>query len=164
MNISDANDVNVVLRYLLGLRSEYELEVDDQDLYDNAREAAKRLVTRARKALSAGLDAGDIEDAWERLDLQPWWDEPVPYRPIADVPDPRGLLSDPAGPTDCAHRATPHDHRAVMGVPYVRLPDGRHRHEYLHQALEHRHADGDRPHGYFEHPEDGVPNQKGAQP
>jgi hypothetical protein len=31
-----------------------------------------------------------------------------------------------------------------------------HTHEYQGQKLVHDHPDGDLPHGYFEHPEDGV--------
>lgn len=37
--------------------------------------------------------------------------------------------------------------------PYLALPNGSHRHEYLGQALVHRHTH-DGPHGYYEHDED----------
>lgn len=74
MNIAEANDLNTTLRYLLGLRTEFEQNVDDQDLYDNAREATVRLVERGHEVLGPGLRREDIEDAWERLDLPPWRD------------------------------------------------------------------------------------------
>jgi hypothetical protein len=67
VNITEANSLNVVLRYLLGLRTDAEQNIDDQDLYDNAREHAAGLVERANKTLGAGLRREDIEDAWERL-------------------------------------------------------------------------------------------------
>lgn len=38
-----------------------------------------------------------------------------------------------------------------------------HWHSYAGQMLEHSHADGDKPHGYYEHPEDAGGTQDGAE-
>lgn len=108
MNISEANDLNKVLRYVLGWSEDPEV----------ARDAAVRLTERANRTLGAGLRPQDVEDAWDHLELPGWLDdEPIPWRPVSDVPDPNGLLSDPAGPRDCRRRLTPHDHTHVSAGP-----------------------------------------------
>lgn len=63
LTIEQANDVNTVLRWALGIPLELGvLKVDVTD--DKAHDAAMRLVGHARKALSAGLGTADVEAAW----------------------------------------------------------------------------------------------------
>lgn len=75
MNISEANDVNTLLRWLTGdlphidERNEY----DEADLVlmqdDDARRAAARLADRAHKALHCGLTAEKVHQAWDQVRL-----------------------------------------------------------------------------------------------
>lgn len=39
---------------------------------------------------------------------------------------------------------------------------GLHEHKFQGQTLRHAHLGGDRPHGYYEHPEDGGPRKSGT--
>lgn len=59
MNISEANDLNTVLRYLLDVRRN-----GQPVARDSAREASARLADRARKPLGAGLDGDDVRELW----------------------------------------------------------------------------------------------------
>lgn len=40
---------------------------------------------------------------------------------------------------------------------FVKQPELEHTHRHAGQTLRHRHADGQKPHDYFEHPEDAQP-------
>lgn len=59
MNITEANDLNVLLRYLLGLSP---LPNDDE-----ARGAAERLAAKANKTLAAGLTSERVAAAWPEV-------------------------------------------------------------------------------------------------
>jgi hypothetical protein len=59
VNVSEANDFNLVLCYLLGLDGPMG-RVDPE----SARNAALRLTARAHRALSAGLNPLQVHDAW----------------------------------------------------------------------------------------------------
>jgi hypothetical protein len=71
MNISEANDVNTLLAWLTRTAPPVPDGVDEgawllaQD--DDAKNAAKALAERARRALHAGMSATDVEAAWERV-------------------------------------------------------------------------------------------------
>ncbi len=60
MNITEANELNHVLDFLLGIKTHP--EIDEA----TARAAASRLAERAYKALSAGLDGTTVREAWDR--------------------------------------------------------------------------------------------------
>lgn len=88
MNVGEANDLNTLLRYVLGIRRDHEVDVDDQEFCDDAEDAAARLAERANKALNAGLKEVDVRDAWQNLELGPWdmWaQDPVPLMVDASV-------------------------------------------------------------------------------
>ena len=68
MNISEANDINTVLRYVLRLPN----GVGEFRTAQQVHEAAERLAGRAHKTLSAGLMASDVRDA--PLPLRDRWD------------------------------------------------------------------------------------------
>ncbi len=65
MNISEANAVNTVLNHL-GVTPRYLTGSDLAKTPEPARvvEAARLLADRANRALSAGVDAGDVDRAW----------------------------------------------------------------------------------------------------
>lgn len=73
MNISEANDVNTVLRWLTGDLPHVDERnlLDEADLVlqqdDDARRAAQRLADRAHKTLHAGMTPADVEQAWEKV-------------------------------------------------------------------------------------------------
>lgn len=73
MNISEANDVNTLLRWLTGDLPHVDESnlLDDADLVlqqdDDARKAAMRLADRAYKALHAGLTGDRVQEAWEKV-------------------------------------------------------------------------------------------------
>lgn len=60
MNISEANDTNTILRYLLN-QARWPVGVPTDA---EAQAAAERLADRAHKPLSAGLRAQDVTEAW----------------------------------------------------------------------------------------------------
>ncbi|QKV74513.1 hypothetical protein [Amycolatopsis sp. Hca4] len=60
MNITEANDTNRVLRYLLDLRQGVEPARDD-----DVRDAALRLSARINKALHAGITPSQVGTEWE---------------------------------------------------------------------------------------------------
>lgn len=67
MNITEANDTNTVLRYLLGLPN----LTGDVPTDDQAQDAAERLAEKAAKALHAGLRPVDVAQAWHRVQVCP---------------------------------------------------------------------------------------------
>ncbi|MBO0875374.1 MAG: hypothetical protein J2P19_18485 [Pseudonocardia sp.] len=87
MNVQEAKSVNTVLRYILGLRKPEHVDIDDQEIRDDAEAEAAWLATRARAVLPDGLTRDQVHDAWKHLELGPWLDhEGVP-------------ISEPAGGT-----------------------------------------------------------------
>lgn len=60
MNITEANDLNVVLRHMLQLPA----PGDREDVAGEALAAAQRLADRANRALGAGLDGRAVAAAW----------------------------------------------------------------------------------------------------
>lgn len=76
MNMTEANDTNTLLRWLLGIRRPAEIEIDDQELADAAEEAAARLAGRAYLSLSAGVTEDKVRGTWERVEACPWQDAP----------------------------------------------------------------------------------------
>lgn len=60
MNITEANDLNVVLRHMLQLPA----PGDREDAPGEALAAAQRLADRANRALGAGLDGPAVAAAW----------------------------------------------------------------------------------------------------
>lgn len=63
MNISEANDLNTLLHYVLNLSDALGVTPSD----DQARDAAERLADRANKALGAGLTSDTVVAAWPEL-------------------------------------------------------------------------------------------------
>lgn len=59
MTITEANKMNILLRYLLG-----EARESGRVSEESAREAAIYLADRASKALAAGLTPCDVEARW----------------------------------------------------------------------------------------------------
>lgn len=76
MNITEANDVNRVLSWVLGVRTDW--DHDDEVLFHEAGLAAARLAERAHKALSAGLTGDQVRAAWPRVEAGPWLDVKQP--------------------------------------------------------------------------------------
>lgn len=60
MLVSEANDTNRVLRYLLDLRQGAELGPDA-----DVRESAERLAGRMNKALRAGITPKEVSAGWD---------------------------------------------------------------------------------------------------
>lgn len=60
MNITEANDTNRVLRYVLAVRQGRHTADDGE-----VREAATRLAGRVNKALHAGTTPEDIDAQWD---------------------------------------------------------------------------------------------------
>jgi hypothetical protein len=63
VNISEGNDLNVLLRYVLNVNDGH----TDVPTVDKAREAAERLADRANKVLGAGLTSDRIAAMWPDL-------------------------------------------------------------------------------------------------
>lgn len=90
MNITEANDLNTLLNYVLS-------EHATGDAYDVARDAAERLADRAHKVLQAGWTGAATAEAFELLDLPgcygcPDCDDHEPERPVVDVLVAGGVL------------------------------------------------------------------------
>lgn len=86
--IGDANDVNTVLHWILGIRDGHTEDVDDSVLFESAREAAVRLADRANKTLSAGLNGTRVREAWDQVEAGPWHDdEPYEWDRGPDIED-----------------------------------------------------------------------------
>lgn len=60
MSIRDSVDLNIVLRYLLAIPRETQIEVTR----DDALRSARRLIGRANASLCAGLRPDQVEQAW----------------------------------------------------------------------------------------------------
>lgn len=71
LTIGEAQDVNSLLNWLLGIRPEY-TEMTDEELATEARAAAERLADKANKALSAGLNGKSVNEAWRHVEVGPW--------------------------------------------------------------------------------------------
>jgi hypothetical protein len=76
VNISEANDVNVLLRWITGTTprpTDIDL-LDEADVVlmedEDAKQAATRLAERAHTALHAGLTAAHVEQLWQRVSLE----------------------------------------------------------------------------------------------
>lgn len=67
MNITEANETNTVLDYLLGLPGPSGEVPSDE----TARAAAAHLAEKANKALGAGLTAQAVTDNWHRVQVCP---------------------------------------------------------------------------------------------
>lgn len=65
MNITEANDLNTVLEYVLNLTS----GAGAVPSSERAREAAARLADKAHKPLMAGLTSERVNAAWPDLEL-----------------------------------------------------------------------------------------------
>lgn len=64
MNMTEANNVNLLLDWLLGTE-------DDPPTSDQARQAAAALADRAYSALHAGFDASDVRHLWPAFPDEP---------------------------------------------------------------------------------------------
>jgi hypothetical protein len=91
MNIGEANDVAVLLHVLDGT-----CDITP----DHLLEVTARVADRAGKALQLTIQLDHVEVEHRLLLLSGgcccedvWADEQIPYRPVQNVPDPRGLLS-----------------------------------------------------------------------
>lgn len=67
VNIAEANDTNVILRYLLGLRGDTVASPSDKQ----AKEAAVRLADRANKATLATITGKQVTEAWSDVEVCP---------------------------------------------------------------------------------------------
>jgi hypothetical protein len=85
VNISEGNDVNELLYWLLGIRRDRENRTDEQ-ISDDVRDAAARLADRSHKALGAGLTSRAVHAGWDRVEVGPWAESAV----VEDV-DTKGL-------------------------------------------------------------------------
>lgn len=74
MTITEANDANTLLQWVLGIRQPSDVDVDDQELADAAEEAAARLADRAHRQLSAGLTGDAVHQGWAVVEACPWRD------------------------------------------------------------------------------------------
>ena len=75
LTITEADDVNTLLRWLFGIRQPGTANIDDQDHADKAEDAAARLADAAAKKLMAGLRGNDVHGHWCRVEACPWHDD-----------------------------------------------------------------------------------------
>jgi hypothetical protein len=73
VNISEANDVNILLSWALGYREKFGNRTDEQASV-MAQEAASRLADRATARLMAGLSGAEVAAAWAHVEAGPWRD------------------------------------------------------------------------------------------
>lgn len=73
LTIGEAQDVNSLLEWVLGIRPQY-TEMTDEELATEARASAERLADKANKTLSAGLNGKRVNDAWQHVEVGPWRD------------------------------------------------------------------------------------------
>lgn len=66
VNITEANDTNRLLRYVLGVRDSGQLPDDDQMLA-----AAARLAERVNKAIGCGITPAQVTAAWPNVEVCP---------------------------------------------------------------------------------------------
>lgn len=74
MTVTEANDTNTLLQWILGIRQPGDVDVDDQELADEAEKAAARLADRARLQQPAGLTGDAVHDGWAAVEACPWRD------------------------------------------------------------------------------------------
>lgn len=70
LTIGEAQDVNTILDWVLGIRPD--TNQTDEELQAAAKAAAEHLADKAFKALSAGLDARRVDAAWANVEACPW--------------------------------------------------------------------------------------------
>lgn len=73
MNISESNDINIVLSYLLGRREKFGNRTDTE-ASEMAQQAASRLADRATRRTMAGLSGEQVAAAWPTVEVGPWRD------------------------------------------------------------------------------------------
>lgn len=73
MNISESNDVNIVLSWMLGRRRPFGTRTDEQ-ASEYARKAAARLADRATARLQVGLTGEQVDELWQGVEACPWRD------------------------------------------------------------------------------------------
>lgn len=71
LTIGEAQDVNSLLSWVLGLRPTGTTKTDDE-LEADAKAAAMHLADKASKALSAGLNSPRVDEAWAAVEACPW--------------------------------------------------------------------------------------------
>lgn len=75
--VTNANDVNALLEYVIGFRPTGVDKTDDE-LCEAARQAAERLAEQAHSVLACGLNAKRVHETWSWMELGPWLEEGVP--------------------------------------------------------------------------------------
>ena len=73
MNISESNDINIMLGWVLGRREKFGNRTDEQ-ASEMAQAAASRLADRATRRLMAGLSGEQVADLWKGVEACPWRD------------------------------------------------------------------------------------------
>lgn len=70
LTIGEAQDVNVLLDWVLGIRPD--TAQTDEELQAAAKAAAEHLADKAFKALSAGIDGRRVDAGWAKVQVCPW--------------------------------------------------------------------------------------------
>lgn len=73
MNISESNDLNIVLGWMLGRRELFGRRTDAA-ASAMAQQAASRLADRATRRLMSGLTGDQVAELWKGVEACPWRD------------------------------------------------------------------------------------------
>lgn len=91
MNLREANDLDIVLRYFLGIPLPGGTPMGDEELSDAVEEITASLADRAHQLWPSALTGDAVHAAWRHLELGPWVDDlSVPF--VVDVPVKEGIL------------------------------------------------------------------------
>lgn len=73
MNISEANDTNILLSWVIGRREKFG-DRTDAEASEMTQKAAERLADRATARIMAGLSGEQVAAAWPMVEVGPWRD------------------------------------------------------------------------------------------
>lgn len=75
LTIAEADDVNRLLDYILGIQHRADAEGSEIDQHNAAGEAAGRLADKAHARLGAGVSARRVLEQWSHAEFGPWRDD-----------------------------------------------------------------------------------------